>query len=371
MNDDEKEENDIFENAFFQQEPSPLRPEPPPLAPPTPWWQPIRDWFVGIEIFREKNDPKTIIIGPTNSGKTTLISAFKCVCSQYRPNQKYTLSWLYGSSENAKATKNLIKKPVQVIMGSTQQEGTSKVEEYTFIVEGHKNHSSKGDPLFSIPFHVFDGPGGAIFSTDSRTLDAQADHRETLVEALSKSDNLLICFDSNARNIELAQLSIDNLRGEIKELMPKARYLPFQRVLILLNKIDSLCRDTLRARGEREMSAKDLADIIDPFAQARHLIGQPLLDDLFKSIHPKAKLAIGVSSAWGFKPDGSPLFKKTGDAVKAPQGEDVDTNDFLEMRAPYGLYEALVFLAKGEVLPPLHRVQRSDFKSFQEQEVLD
>jgi hypothetical protein len=73
---------------------------------------------------------------------------------------------------------------------------------------------------------------------------------------------------------------------------------------------------------------------------AEDLLGRHFLGQLHAAMRPGARLALGLASAWGFGPDEHQL-------------EGPDATPF---SCPYGLREAIRFLAEGYAQHPVEQV---------------
>jgi hypothetical protein len=146
-------------------------------------------------------------------------------------------------------------------------------------------------------------------------------------------------------------------------LSPK-RQLPFQRVLVLLTKIDRLCASAAASILSADLvqegpvspflsrlarEPRGLAQHLDPMRLVEDRLWRGLLGQLRVAMAPGAVLAAGLTSAWGL--DG---------AVAASSKRRTRTSTW----SPFGVRETVLFLATGaarhpvELIPPKNPEER-------------
>jgi hypothetical protein len=137
---------------------------------------------------------------------------------------------------------------------------------------------------------------------------------------------------------------------------------PFPRVLVLLSKIDAAVESAVAAvdsEWNRMPAARDdttgqlanltpveLAAELSAIHQAEHALGIPL-QTLRAALLPTAQLAVGFASAWGFRDPRTPPYL---DLSTPPDSA----------WTPFGLREAIWFLATGNVRAPFERVESTN-----------
>jgi hypothetical protein len=242
-----------------------------------------------------------------------------------------------------------------------------------------------------------DGPGGHIFPTEATDSDSER-FRQNMVQRVSQAKSVVLCVDATNCNLPLIDSELGRLLAEttrpreiehtlrFKELMQHRVGIPVRdlkrrfmlgrnsrrrhhstgsqngngnrgpnengtrireqqclvadRFLLLLTQIDKLCD-----RFPNEILPIEVAKMIDPIAQARHLLGPSFLNRIFKAISPNGQVAIGVCSSMGFHPDtGTPFADRKGNPFSWSSERG---NELLRSWTPFGVREAIYFMATG------------------------
>jgi hypothetical protein len=244
------------------------------------------------------------------------------------------------------------------------------------------------------------------------------DWEATMVEKVAGSRHLILCVDASAPRSDLWRTYLPRLVGKLVEGRPegpvgaeestadvssedqeswrvklrrfwgrgprnqvvrrRARSighgLPFERVLVLLTKMDQFAADALDQLTEArdwlnkqptanresthaslvhltELTPEDLLRRLAPVDQAREILGASLLQRIRSAMSPSTQIAVGLSSAGGFKRDGHPFFGSKGTPERLL---GVSQEDVLRHWVPFGVREAMLFMATGE---PNHLVE--------------
>lgn len=280
-----------------------------------------------------------LLLGPPGAGKTALLSSLSQACAvagsaelAVLPHED--LAALAGEAEAYR-------------QGAGDWQPTSETTSYAFQLRA-------GSEDFFLK--VQDEPGGLLFPFSSARWDALPETEKRAYDAAS----LVLCIDATNPRSDLWCTSLPQIlaclatpsgsliprltapppaRGaDFPRLLTPGRQLPYQRVLVALTQIDDLVQEALRAyaAGYRQArawlppppSATELALQIDPFRLLEEHVGA-LLGQLHAAA-PTANLAVSLTSAWGLSGPG---------------------RDW----SPFGVREALLFLATGECREPVVR----------------
>ncbi len=306
-----------------------------------------------------------IMIGPAASGKTTLLTAIKRACDQ--PSQDGLNLEFIPEKETAKLIKQAIDK---IINRQEGLEATQGVGNYPFEVHVSAKAPNFWSPPLEADLHVVmsDGGGGYLLPSDEDNDAVRQEFRNKLIEAALRASSMILCVDitrpgSTVLEKELA-ISFSEMARELEFSSPvhwttqlwsklqrrpvppgrvrKKRCLNVDRFLLLLTQVDKLCYQ-LPSSIERTIR---FAEMIDPVEQARDLLGVPVLKTIQSSLKPGARFAVGVISAMGFHPlTGDPFANVDGTPLNlaSESGEDI-----LRRWTPYGIRDAIYFLATGE-----------------------
>lgn len=160
-----------------------------------------------------------------------------------------------------------------------------------------------------------------------------------------------LATDSGLLVPRLASREREPWRDVPPELLPQ-RFLRPARVLVLVTKFDAVCERAVQQlgaggghspfvlaldglHGRTAASPFDVARLLDPVGTAEALMGADSLGQLRNALAPGARLAVGLTSASGM----------ARGAARA--------------RRPWGVREALLFLATGRLEHPVERVPAS------------
>jgi hypothetical protein len=295
-------------------------------------------------------------------------------------------------------TSRLIRAAYQRIAGKERTvEASVNVTDYPFRIDltCESNRFWVPDTEVDMDVVMSDGPGGHLFPT--KAIDPESERfRRDMVERVSQAKVVALCVDATDCNLPLIDSELGSLLAEttrtreiehtlrFRELMQnrvgtpvrdlKRRFLlgnsrrrhhssqngngsrvrpnangtrireqqclVADRFLLLLTQIDKLCD-----RFPNEILPIDVAKMIDPIAQARHLLGPSFLNRIFKAISPNGQVAIGICSSMGFHPDtGTPFSDRFGNPFSWSSELG---NELLRSWTPFGVREAIYFMATG------------------------
>lgn len=337
------------------------------------------------------------LIGPTKSGKTTLLTAIERACQLPGDDN---LDFVFTPNEK---TSLLIRNAYRRIAGKEISVGATRdVHDFPFRVGLTCESGRFWSPDIEADMDVVmsDGPGGHLFPVQA--LDAESESfRRKMVQRVSGAEAIVLCVDATNCDLtlldsELARLFAEtttvreiehpirlkdqmqgrfgnplrDLKGRLDVSLGKKsrrrshsprslngngngrgangngtrvrqqQFLAADRFLLLLTQIDKVCDGF-----PNEIVPLDVANMIDPIAQARHLLGPFFLNRIFKAISPNGQVAVGICSAMGFHPDtGTPFANRVGTPFSWSSELG---NEVLRSWTPFGVRDALYFMATG------------------------
>jgi len=310
-------------------------------------------------------DRSCVMIGPSASGKTTLLTAIKRACD-LPSHDGLNLEFIPG-----KATAVLIKSAIDRIIDRKEgHQATRGTHQYPFEI--HVN--GKAPNFWSAPLetdlHVVmnDGGGEYILPQDDDDDVVRRQFRAEMIDAALKANSIILCIDVTKPGntllekelaisfAEMARPVVFRTRSHWSAWVSKRlrrrpapqprsrtkRCLNVERFLLLLTQVDKLCYQ-LTPSFDRTIR---FAEMIDPVEQARDLLGVPVMKTIQTMLKPGARFAVGVISAMGFHPvTGDPFADVDGRPLNlaSESGEDI-----LRRWTPYGIRDAIYFLATGE-----------------------
>ncbi|MAA78265.1 MAG: hypothetical protein CL916_03320 [Deltaproteobacteria bacterium] len=301
------------------------------------------------------SDQTTLILGPSNVGKTALIASFFYSAGVFAKR---------GFSVQIQAENETTRMVQQntlsfVRTGRLPFQGTYSIMEYEFLFSVAKE--KKGISRFwgqtevhKNRFRFFDSPGGAIFAVEGAGIDyaVQGEHRKKLVAELQKAQGLILCVDASEQNQKentghmSGQLYVS--LNDIFSLTPKEYRkgglpaLGIQRVYICINKCD-LWAVQEGYQGEAQEQVEEL----DPLSFAYRLLGKGFFNTITTFFHPNTQIAFGFSSSFGFLEGGPNAMLMEGVGM----GQEI-RREHLEAWSPYQVLDPFVFLTTGKPLDP-------------------
>jgi len=307
-----------------------------------------------------------VFLGPAGAGKSSFLSALLRAC-QGNIQGGFSLSLFPGA-----ALAELAGEAARHVAGSsTAIAPTEEPVSYDFQLE--VGPPRNGDPL-SLEVATRELPGREIFGPpDGDPPPLHRSPRARLwLQAARRASCLILCVDSMETDrlrweILLPQLVesfavssgrlIDRLsrpgQNDLPPVLSPKRQLPYTRILVLLTKIDKSCAAAASAILSQGSPApgpispvladlarrpRDLAARLDPIRLVEDRFGTALLGQLRAAAAPGTRLAVGLASAWGF--GGSEATRTRGASA-------------LERWSPFGIREALLFIATGEARHPV------------------
>lgn len=323
-----------------------------------------------------RTDQTCVMLGPSKSGKTTLLTAIKRACDQ-PADDALNLEFI-PREETATKIKIAVENIVERKKGHA---ATPDVKNYPFEIHVSAKQPSFWSPPLEADLHVVmsDGGGEFLLPTDVLTEDQKV-FRQQLIETALGAASMILCVDVSMPStttlekelaISFAKISRptpipSTIHWSVKlsawirrRPVPKPRErlkecLNVDRFLLLLTQVDKLCHQ-LPSSIERTIR---FAEMLDPVEQARELLGVPILKTIRSALKPSTSFAVGVISAMGFHPiTGDPFADVDG----TPLNLDSETGeDILRRWTPFGIRDAIYFLATGKCRGRVKELRASD-----------
>ena len=319
-----------------------------------------------------------MLLGPPSAGKTTLIAAMARSC-RIPVQSEIDLRWrAAGDDKSIQELSELLDKSVAQILDKNLRDdektkATNRHVRYDFNIEGRLNleDSFNGPQLFNMKLSFHDGPGGAMFTTDRAVWDDQEETRMSMLRDSKNAYTLIFCFDGSIRSGRLMHSSLFRILPLLQRQQRRKNYIEAMRVVILLNKVDQVCdkfyrqmvKKNPKLRKNRHFTPQSIAKDMDPMAMAIECLGYEALKMIRDAMRPDAELAVGLTSTWGFKYDGRPLVDHNGLPTFNTALDRGSENEFIAQWRPFGIREALIYLATGETDSMLQIVTQKDLNS--------
>ena len=267
--------------------------------------------------------------------------------------------------------KSVTQLPDKNIEDSDRILATNNHVKYDFKIEGRRYlpHSFNTKKLFELNFSFHDGPGGAMFTDKEVVWREQELTRNAMLEDSKNAHTLVFLFDGNLRQSKLMHESLSRILPLLQRQSSHGK-IGALRILILLNKAD-VVSERLYVEMNRSNPYQDdpyltpdvIAQQMDPLGQAIECLGLQSLKRIRNAMRADAELAIGLTSTWGFKSDGRPLVNNAGKPNFQTVHDRGADDDFLAQWNPFGIRDALIYLATGKVSPTIHIVRPYDLVS--------
>lgn len=319
----------------------------------------------------EAREGSCVIVGPAQSGKTTLLLAMQQACLQAGQNRRnqhgenpyeqqagdgYKLDFVPESESTAA----LVSLAGEFLFRGKTVQASRELTDYSFRI--FLNHLEKPGPEVSRQITVTDGPGGYLFPGEGGWRNAKSPAWKDLLDRAQSAQNLVLCVDGSNPGVDTLYHGLPDLILHLKGESPRLRY---SRVLLLTTKIDKVIGNFQTASQEKCIgyswpypqsdslwNGVRIARMLDPIAQVRQLLGK-VIEILQGSLASDASLAVGLCSALGFD-------RETGAAFVSTLQNEGNSNDTMALRLrdwePFGVREAILFLLVGETQHPVAEV---------------
>ena len=301
------------------------------------------------------SEQTTLILGPSNVGKTALIASFFYSAGVFAQQ---------GLSVQIQAENDTTRMVQQntlsfVRTGRLPFQGTYSIMEYDFLFSLMKENEGLSrfwgkTAVYKNRFRFFDSPGGAIFTVDGEDIDyaVQGEHRKKLISELQGAQGLILCVDASEQNQKenahhmSGQLYVS--LNDIFSLTPKEYrkgalpVLGIKKIYICINKCD-LWAVQEGFQGDAQEQVEDL----DALSFAYKLLGKGFFNTLATFFAPDTQVAFGFSSSFGFLEGGPNAMLMEGVGM----GKEI-RREHLEAWSPYQVLDPFVFLTTGKPLSP-------------------
>lgn len=371
--------------------------DPPDLREPAFWSssacaeQALRN---GRSMAEAPEPGSAVLVGPPGSGKTNFLAS---------------LGRAFESGRSSEWTRFVPGRKLTALISTAR--GAPRVEEETVWSQttptityafqfGYRLAgtavSSSQDTAGEMEVSILDTPG-TFFEALSGTGSGHFDQNrvEELVCATRNARCLVLCVDASVGQVD-RRLDLSSLVSRLLGVGPRRLLrmgakpwpavespweraprleLPFERVLVLLTGIDSLCNDVARtwARLDSQwlsasaarirslaafptLGAWQAAEILDPLPLARDRIDG--LDILASSLKPDAQLAVCGISASGLET--VPRHDRDNphelDLPAQILGFGTGEEEPIQGESPFGIWPSLLFITKGRAVSPLATV---------------
>lgn len=354
-----------------------------------------------------------VVMGPSQAGKTMLIASFDQACSIAPEREsEYTLEFI-GEPDDSEDTKKLGKTKVNskqlreraidtivepgIALGSTEEVFPYQVT----LTATRRERFWRPRHSKVIRIRIWDGPGGFLVPSQELRNDLRNDpqkfsnfpaaHRQ-LIDDGRRAAVLVLCIDANDPRIADVSKGIGEVLAELGRpyqpppslplgyrllrhlrLAPTPQSEPWQqrlsvdRFLLLFTKIDTLVSGDLLAPTEAIVPfpvnplPAQIARRLRPLQVARQCFGEANLLRILNSLRPTTELAVGLTSAWGFDPLTQRAFMENNEPLQV--SSQSRERRILDWR-PFGVREALLYVASGLVTGPIELVRRESFGRY-------
>jgi hypothetical protein len=290
--------------------------------------------------------PTCVIIGPTQSGKTSLLGILQLATAKAAEQQGLALRMLPSSSDM-----------VDLIEFSNSPENLGRlqstlgVKRYVFDYEvTHQNRDRVFQKDFNARFSMIDAPGEALLGdTTAWTDPVMKKARAELVSELKTTNFIVLCADSTD-STSIIQF-IRFLPRVLSETDLKR--LPCEKLVICLTKADKYVDE------HPNITTLDEFAYEDPKECADRVIGTDALNMLRWYLSEDAEIRVGWASVYGFDPEtGRPNYEKDTGRLHVDVSTGATPAETLQRWQPYRIVEPFIFLTAGlamnlKTIPPL------------------
>jgi GTPase SAR1 family protein len=299
-----------------------------------------------------EESPTCVIIGPTQSGKTSLLGALQFATAQVADQPGMFLRILPISEhmadliEFSNSPENVGKLP-----------GTASVRRYEFVYEvTHKSWDRMFQKVSRTRFSMIDSPGGALLGDRKgwSKEDEMQEARAELMSELRRAKYIMLCADSTDTD-STAQF-IRFLPRVLSETGQER--LPCEKLVICLTKADKYVVE------HESVTTLDEFAYEDPLKQVDRVIGREAMATLKMYLNRDVEIRAGWASVYGFDPETRrPNYDKLSDGLLADASAVVERREVLERWRPYQIVDPFIFLTAGlslnlrKILAPGARLQ--------------
>jgi hypothetical protein len=306
------------------------------------------------------------VIGPSAAGKTSLLLALGRACLLPEPGDP---DLIFVPDDT---TAGLMKQAIRESLDARfRRRASRKPVTYGFHLRPAAPATRwRKAPFSPLKVAIHDGPGGALFPAEKiegYTSEDVVRWQAQMFASAREASVLLFCVNAEHPQSDLWQTHLPGFIDQIAgHGVPLQRTLAADRVLILLTKVDRLCERVVRGEGSTagrfvgglERRPEMVARHLDPVEQARHLLGPSVLNLIRSALKRKAHLAVGVASAGGFNPRSGRSHWEPDGKPRQVAGESAD--DILRRWVPFGVRDAIFFVASGRCRGTVRGIRRED-----------
>lgn len=284
--------------------------------------------------------PKTIILGSSGAGKTSLVAAIQAAAQA--PSRDRIRVAITEASEPTNILWTRFNSMV-LGQGACPQVATENVQGIDFTLGVQKRPLLplvSPDPQTRAEFELLDVPGGMvlgdILEANGQSLQPfQQEMLNKILEHMRTASSAIICVNINESR------AANNLFIYLPNLILRAGVdsLPWRRVAVVLTRCDEFVLKT--GQG----AVRLLEDQMDPATHLFKYSGENVWRQLKQQI-PAAEFAVGWSSIYGFLPDGSANYNSQTQGLLA-FGDSYDPGRTRDNWQPYNVLDPFIFCATG------------------------
>jgi GTPase SAR1 family protein len=292
-----------------------------------------------------------VIIGPSQSGKTSLLGVLQFATAQQAEQPDRALSIFPVSPDMGEliALSNAAAQQGRLPITATQS-----VKRYVFDYEiTHNKHRGTFRQVSRTRFSMIDTPGGAVLGERSRwaeaglVVDEMEAARAEVVQQLRTANYIILCADSTD----------DAAAVDFVQYLPTALMetgtgkLPCEKLVICLTKADMYSVEEPGLGRRDNVIYRDQFSYEDPVARALRVISRAGLNTLRMYLNENTEIRVGWASVYGFDPkDGRPNYNPESNGLLIDSTLGAKPADILERWQPYQVIDPFVFLTMGDTM---------------------
>lgn len=275
-----------------------------------------------------------IIIGPGNSGKTSLMSVLR-VAAERELSDSSGLEIRAISQE----TRTLFGTAQRTVIESRLPIATTKrMTQYRFEMSFPSN-SKWFRNRKTVEIRAMDGPGKVFFREEGGELydyDELRKSRKTLIEGIRNAAGMILCLD--ATDEAATSAIINNLSQLIRAIGQPV--LPVRRLVVCMTKVDKLFKDERR-------DAHEALRRTDPMDWADKLLTIPGRQ-LLRTSCANADIAFGWASVYGFLESGEPNYDGVKQCLRYRHADQQGMVNVSKCWRPFRVLDPFRYLVTGE-----------------------
>ena len=294
--------------------------------------------------------PSKLILGPTKSGKTSLLACLDLAVSARDPNAEPKLDvrpWNQDTTDLFHLARNTMRS------GRIPIAGTAELRRYEFLLTLRrkkdfvlfKGREEETDYTFTMP----DAPGGALFSAqpaDDLDMQMLTRFRSEQIDLLKVADGLIICLDPTDRDVALSFfIDLPKFLAETGQ-----RRLPVSRVVVVLTKADKIVsrhgRNAFRELAR--LSAREFG---------QKILTQHGMNALRTFLPRETRIGFCWTSIYGFLDTGETNYDVTGDCLlyhpESAPGKAISAAEAISRWRPFQIFDPFLFAGTGVPMPSI------------------